>query len=52
MFKQFISIIPGADFYMITSLLIFFVFFVIVGVYLIGMKREYVNKMEHLPLDN
>lgn len=50
MFKQFISIIPGADVYMIFSLLLFIVFFVLVGIYLLKMDKKYLNQMEALPL--
>ncbi|RVU26578.1 hypothetical protein EOJ36_00875 [Sandaracinomonas limnophila] len=50
MFKQFISNIPGADVYMIFSLLLFLVFFILVGIYLLKMDKSYLNKMEELPM--
>jgi len=51
MFKQFISIIPGADIFMITSLCIFMVFFVLVGLYLFWIDRDHLEKMSHLPFE-
>jgi hypothetical protein len=51
MFKQFISFIPGADIFMITSLCIFMVFFVLVGLYLFWIDRDHVEKMSHLPFE-
>ncbi len=50
MFKQFISTIPGADVYMIFSLILFIVFFVLVGVYLLKMDKNYLHSMEEMPL--
>ena len=51
MFKQFISNIPGADNYMIFSLLTFFTFFVLVAVYLIWMDKKHLVEMEQMPLN-
>jgi cbb3-type cytochrome oxidase subunit 3 len=50
MFKQFISTIPGADVYMIFSLILFLVFFVLVGIYLLNMDKKHLHQMEALPL--
>jgi hypothetical protein len=51
MFKQFLDNVPGADSWMIASLLTFFLFFVLVGVYLFIVDRPYVRRMSRLPLD-
>jgi hypothetical protein len=51
MFKQFISTIPGADNYLIFSLLTFFAFFVLVGAYLIWMDKKHLVEMEQMPFD-
>ena len=52
MFKQFISVIPGADIFMISSLCIFMAFFVLVGIYLVWMDPTHTVKMQNLPLEN
>jgi cbb3-type cytochrome oxidase subunit 3 len=52
MFKQFLKVVEGADFYMITSLLIFFIFFILVGLYLLLLKKNHVKYMSNLPLDD
>jgi cbb3-type cytochrome oxidase subunit 3 len=52
MFKQFLKVVEGADFYMITSLLIFFTFFLLVGLYLLLMKKNHVKYMSNLPLED
>ncbi|MFN8355229.1 MAG: hypothetical protein U0Y10_12315 [Spirosomataceae bacterium] len=51
MFKQFIDKLPGADFYLVTSLLIFMLFFVVVGVYLFIMDKQHVQEVSNLPLE-
>lgn len=52
MFKQFISKMPGADVYLVTSFLIFLVFFILVGLYLFFIDRKYVDHISRLPLDD
>lgn len=51
MFKQFISKIPGADVYMVGSFLTFFVFFLLVGLYLLLVDKGHLREMGNLPLD-
>jgi len=51
MFKQFISNIPGADNYLIFSLLTFLTFFIFVGIYLIWMDKNHLAEMEQMPLN-
>lgn len=50
MFRQFIDKSTGADIYLITSLGIFFVFFVIVTALLFTMNKKHVSYMSELPL--
>lgn len=52
MFKQFINTIPGADLYMIISMFIFLVFFVLVGIYIWKMDKNNVETFKKIPLDN
>lgn len=52
MFKQFIDRIPGADIYMVTSFLTFLVFFVLVGIYLLMVDKNYIKKISQLPLED
>lgn len=52
MFKQFISKIPGADVYMVGSFLTFFVFFLLVGLYLLLADKRHLQRMGNLPLDD
>lgn len=52
MFKQFISKIPGADVYMVGSFVTFFVFFVLVGLYLLLVDKTYTQRMGRMPLDD
>lgn len=51
MFKQFLDKVPGADVYLIGSLLTFLVFFVLVGLYLFVIDCQHVRRMSRLPLD-
>ena len=50
MFKQFLDKIPGADVYMIGSLLTFVIFFTLVGAYLLIVDKKHINVMSELPL--
>lgn len=52
MFKQFLDKIPGADVYMIGSLLTFVVFFALVGAYLLIVDKKYIKEMSQLPLED
>jgi len=52
MFKQFIDKSLGADVYLITSLGIFLVFFLVVTVLLFTMNKKHVNYMSKLPLND
>lgn len=51
MFKQ-ITNLQGDEMYLITSLWIFIVFFVTVGVLLFFMKKDFINYMKRIPLDD
>lgn len=51
MFRQFLDNVQGADIPMITSLLIFFIFFILVGTYLFIVDKKHLNYMSHLPLN-
>ncbi len=51
MFKQFIDKSLGADVYLITSLGIFLVFFLVVTVMLVTMNKKHVSYMSELPLN-
>lgn len=50
MFKQ-ITNLQGNEWYLIASLWIFLVFFIIVGVMLFRMKKDHINYMGNMPLD-
>ncbi|WP_442590558.1 hypothetical protein ACSBL2_04950 [Pedobacter sp. AW31-3R] len=51
MFKQFLDRVDGNQGYLITSLGIFLVFFILVGIYLLTMKKDEVEYMSALPLN-
>ena len=51
MFKQFLNKVQGADIPMISSLLIFFVFFLLVGTYLLIMDQKHIKYMSQLPIN-
>lgn len=52
MFKQFIDKIPGADVYMVTSFLTFLAFFIVVGIYLMVVDKNHMQRISELPLDD
>lgn len=51
MFKQ-ITNLQGDEIYLIVSLWIFLIFFVLVGVMLFYMKKDYIKYMKEIPLDD
>jgi len=51
MFKQ-IKDLAGGEFYLITSLIIFMVFFLIVGIYLIKLSKSHVSLMSNMPIED
>lgn len=44
--------ISGIEIYPIISLLIFFVFFVVLFWWVFTAKKEYIDRMSEIPLDN
>ena len=51
MFKQFSSLINGNEVYLLTSLGIFVLFFIIVSIMLLRMRKDTVSYMSALPLN-
>ncbi|MGZ3766761.1 MAG: hypothetical protein ACXVB0_22110 [Mucilaginibacter sp.] len=52
MFKQFTENIQGNQVYLISSLGIFLVFFIVVTVLLIRLRKQHVDYMSDLPLED
>lgn len=52
MFKQFLHQTDGNQDYLITSLGIFMLFFIVVAILLIIMKKDEVKYMSELPLND
>ena len=52
MFKQFTENIKGDQVYLISSLGIFLVFFIVVTIMLIRFRKQHVDYMSDLPLDD
>lgn len=51
MFKHYFERIQGIEIYPIISLLIFFIFFVLLFVWVVRADKKYIHKMKNLPLD-
>ena len=49
MFSQ-LKDLDGGEMYLITSLLMFMVFFIIVGIYLLKLCKKHVNFMKQMPI--
>lgn len=52
MIKEILQSIEGIEIYPIISLLIFFLFFIGMGIWLLKMDKSQINKMKQLPLNN
>ncbi|MFB2120301.1 hypothetical protein [Parapedobacter sp. 2B3] len=51
MFKQ-ITDLSGNEWYLIVSLWIFLVFFIVVAIMLFRMRKDYVDYMKDIPMDD
>ena len=51
MFRQFLDKVQGADIPMVISLLIFFIFFILLGFYLLIIDKKHIKYMSDLPLN-
>ncbi|MDX2189850.1 MAG: hypothetical protein SFY32_08290 [Bacteroidota bacterium] len=52
MFKQFINKMADASFYLSASVVIFFIFFLLVGMYIVLMDKRFAQEMSNKPLEN
>lgn len=50
-FKNYVQTIVGVDIFPIISLLLFFTFFILMGIMVWRMSKEYAAKMSSIPLD-
>jgi len=50
MFKQFLENAEGNQGYLLSSLAIFLIFFILVGVFVLSMRKEDIKYMSELPL--
>ncbi|SEK75182.1 hypothetical protein [Parapedobacter koreensis] len=50
MFKQ-ITDLSGNEWYLIVSLWIFLIFFIVVAIMLVRMRKDYVDYMKEIPMD-
>ena len=51
MFKQ-ITNLAGGEFYLIASLLIFLVFFIVVTIFIINLSKSHISMMSNLPIED
>ena len=52
MFKQFTENISGTQIYLLFSLAIFLVFFIVVSILLVRLRKQHVDHMSDLPLED
>lgn len=52
MFENYLSSIEGVGIYPIISLLVFFIFFVVLFIWAIKVDKNYLKKMRELPLES
>jgi hypothetical protein len=52
MFSNYLSGIKGVEIYPLFSLVVFFAFFIVVGFKVIKADKDYLRKMENLPLED
>ena len=52
MFKNILESASGIEIYAITGLVIFLILFTAISIWLLRVDKNYIQKMEQLPLDN
>ena len=52
MYKELLQSIEGISLYPIISLIVFVLFFAIILIWMFKVDKNYIKKMENLPLDN
>jgi len=52
MFKQFLNTVTGSNIYLISSLWIFLIFFILVAVMLFKTNKDHIKRMSELPLNH
>jgi hypothetical protein len=50
--KGIMGSIDGVEVYPIVSLLVFFVFFVVLGIYVFKLSKNHISEMKQAPLDD
>jgi cbb3-type cytochrome oxidase subunit 3 len=50
--KNYMETIDGIEIFPIISLLIFFIFFVVLFWWVFTAKKDYINEVSNIPLDN
>ncbi|MBX2887382.1 MAG: CcoQ/FixQ family Cbb3-type cytochrome c oxidase assembly chaperone [Ferruginibacter sp.] len=50
--KQYTETLTGAEFYPVFSLLVFFLFFVALLIYVFSMRKQDINTMANIPLND
>ncbi len=50
--KHNMETIAGVSIYPILSLLIFFIFFVVLGIWVFSYKKEKIEELSHIPLND
>jgi len=51
MIKNILQSIEGVAVWPIVSLSIFFIFFIVLTIWVVGVDKRYINKMKQLPMD-
>ncbi|MCX2480074.1 hypothetical protein OQY15_13320 [Pedobacter sp. MC2016-15] len=52
MFKQFLENAEGNQGYLLSSLAIFLIFFILVGIFVLTMKKDEIQYLSELPLND
>lgn len=52
MYKQILEGVKGIELYPILSLLIFVVFFILLGIWVFKARKSYIAKMSRMPLED
>lgn len=52
MYKQVLESIAGVEIFPVISMIIFFTLFILILGWIFTLKKDYINKMENLPLED
>lgn len=50
--RHYLESIDGVELFPLIAIIIFFLFFILIGIWVFGLKKSYINEMSEMPLSD